>query len=83
MTNQPDFTNGAVSIITHLDKDQLKKILKRIEDDLGRDRSLPAFGPRTMDLDIVVWNNKIVDDDYHTRDFLRNSVDYLWPIQGA
>ena len=83
MTNQPDFTNGAVRIITHLDKDQLKKILKRIEDDLGRDRSLPAFGPRTMDLDIVVWNNKIVDDDYHTRDFLRNSVDYLWPIQGA
>lgn len=83
MTNQPDYTNGAVRIITHLDKDQLKKILKRIEDDLGRDRSLPAFGPRTMDLDIVVWNNKIVDDDYHTRDFLRNSVDYLWPIQGA
>lgn len=83
ITNQPDFTNGAVRIITHLDRDQLKKIIKRIEDDLGRDRSLPAFGPRTMDLDIVVWNNKIVDDDYHTRDFLRNSVDYLWRIQGA
>lgn len=83
MINQPDFTNGAVRIFTHLDKDQLNKILKHIEDDLGRDRTLPSFGPRTMDLDIVVWNGKIVDEDYHTRDFLKNSVDALMKNQGS
>jgi 2-amino-4-hydroxy-6-hydroxymethyldihydropteridine diphosphokinase len=25
-------------------------------------------------LDIVVWNNEIVDPDYYTRDFIRTSV---------
>jgi len=64
-------------------RQQLRDILKKIEDALGRDRSGPAFGPRTMDLDIVVWNDKIVDDDYHTRDFLRNSVDALMKNQGS
>ncbi|HAX96167.1 MAG TPA: 2-amino-4-hydroxy-6-hydroxymethyldihydropteridine diphosphokinase [Prolixibacteraceae bacterium] len=81
--NQPDFTNGALRVTTQLDREQLRDILKKIEDALGRDRSGPAFGPRTMDLDIVVWNDKIVDDDYHTRDFLRNSVDALMKNQGS
>ncbi len=81
--NQPDFTNGALRVTTQLDREQLRDILKKIEDALGRDRSGPAFGPRTMDLDIVVWNDKIVDDDYHTRDFLRNSVNALMKNQGS
>ena len=73
--NQPDFTNGAVKIKTGREKTDLKQLLKTIEDKLGRDRSAPKFGPRTMDLDIVVWNGKIVDDDYHTRDFIQKCVD--------
>jgi 2-amino-4-hydroxy-6-hydroxymethyldihydropteridine diphosphokinase len=27
-----------------------------------------------MDLDIVFWNGEIIDEDYHSRDFLRQSV---------
>jgi len=72
--NQPDFTNGAVKIYTGLDRDTLNRLLKRIEGRLGRDRSVPKFGPRTIDLDIVVWNGEIVDEDYYTRDFLQKSV---------
>lgn len=72
--NQPDFTNGAVKIQTELDQSGLNLMLKEIEDQLGRDRSGPQFGPRTMDLDIVVWNGEIVDPDYYTRDFLKKSV---------
>jgi 2-amino-4-hydroxy-6-hydroxymethyldihydropteridine diphosphokinase len=83
ITNQPDFTNGAVSVTTQLGRESLRDILKRIEDALGRDRSLPAFGPRTMDLDIVVWNDNIVDDDYYTRDFLKDSVDALMQKHGS
>jgi 2-amino-4-hydroxy-6-hydroxymethyldihydropteridine diphosphokinase len=72
--NQPDFTNGAVKILTRLEMEELKILLTQIEDQLGRDRSKPKFSSRTMDLDIVVWNGNIIDLDYYSRDFLRNSV---------
>jgi 2-amino-4-hydroxy-6-hydroxymethyldihydropteridine diphosphokinase len=74
ITNQPDFTNGAVKISTNLGCLELVALLKTIEDQMGRDRSAPKFGPRNIDLDLVVWNGKIVDDDYYTRDFLRQNV---------
>lgn len=77
IVDQPDFTNGAVKIETEYSKQELKKQLKSIEDKLGRDRSGPKFGPRTMDLDIVVWNGDIVDKDYYSRDFLQRSVDEI------
>jgi 2-amino-4-hydroxy-6-hydroxymethyldihydropteridine diphosphokinase len=72
--DQPEYTNGAVKIETQKDRASLNRTLKKIEDKLGRDRSGPKFGPRTMDLDIVVWNGEIVDPDYYTRDFIRTSV---------
>jgi 2-amino-4-hydroxy-6-hydroxymethyldihydropteridine diphosphokinase len=72
--NQPDYTNGAVKIHTTLELEELKLLLKQIEDQLGRDRSKAKFSSRTMDLDIVVWNGDITDKDYYSRDFLRNSV---------
>ncbi|SHI34898.1 2-amino-4-hydroxy-6-hydroxymethyldihydropteridinediphosphokinase [Tangfeifania diversioriginum] len=75
--NQPDFTNGVVKISTSRSKKDLKSLLKAIENQLGRNRKGPKFGPRTMDLDIVVWNGKIVDEDYYTRDFLRQSIDEI------
>jgi len=75
--NQPDYTNGAVKIVTILNQNDLTILLKSIEDQMDRDRTAPEFGPRNIDLDIVVWNGKIVDDDYYTRDFLRKSVGEL------
>jgi 2-amino-4-hydroxy-6-hydroxymethyldihydropteridine diphosphokinase len=72
--NQPDYTNGAVKIQTGLSREELNRLLKNMEDQLGRDRSAPKFGPRTIDLDIVVWNGEIVDEDYYSRDFLQESV---------
>jgi len=75
--NQPDFTNGAVKITSELNRIDLNKLLKNIEDQMGRDRTSPKSGPRCIDLDIVVWNSEIVDDDYYTRDFLQKSVSEL------
>lgn len=78
ITNQNDFINGAVRIRTTLSQDNLINYLKKLENKLGRDRSLPKFGPRTIDLDIVIWNNIILDKDYYTRNFIKNAVDELW-----
>lgn len=77
ITDQPDFLNGAVLIHTERSRNEVRIILKQIEDQLGRDRSAPKFGPRTIDLDIVVWNKEVVDNDYYERDFLKKSVDEL------
>jgi 2-amino-4-hydroxy-6-hydroxymethyldihydropteridine diphosphokinase len=81
MCNQPDFLNGAVLIQTILNEEDVTTCLKRIEDLLGRDRSIPKYGPRTIDLDLVMWNGKIVDQDYYNRGFLKKSVDYLLHAQ--
>jgi len=76
-SGQNDFINGAVKVQTAMSRTTFKKYLKNLENRLGRDRSLPKFGPRVIDLDIIVWNSKIVDDDYYTRDFVKHSVDEL------
>lgn len=72
--DQPDFTNGVAEIETRMSGEELNRLLKSIEDHLGRDRSAPKYGPRTMDLDIVMWNQKIVDEDYYNRDFLQECI---------
>ena len=74
ITEQADYTNGAVRITTEMDLDTLSSYLKKLEDRLGRDRKQKKFGPRNIDLDILIWNNSVVDPDYHTRYFLRNSA---------
>lgn len=72
--NQPDFMNGAVKIETSLMLEELNQTLKAIEQKLGRTWVGHKFGPRTIDLDIVVWNGEIVDADYYSREFLQISV---------
>lgn len=74
ISEQADYTNGAVRVRTGMDKKTLSSYLKKLEDRMGRDRSQKKFGPRNIDLDILIWNNTIVDPDYYTRDFLRNSA---------
>ena len=77
--DQPDFYNGALLMETELDLESLKKELKSIENLMGRDRSLPKFGPRVIDLDILIWNRKVLDYDYYERDFLRKGVEEILP----
>lgn len=77
ITSQNDFINGAVKVHTSMPRQEFKNYLKNLENRLGRDRSCSKFGPRVIDLDIIVWNNEIIDNDYYTRDFVRKSVDEL------
>ena len=74
ITDQADYTNGAVYIRTIMSLKSLSLYLKNLEDQMGRDRTQPKFGPRNIDLDILIWNNKVIDQDYYTRDFLRISA---------
>ena len=76
---QADFLNGTLLIETKLGVHQCKCLLNEIESVLGRDRFTDRFGPRTIDLDIVVWNDRIIDSDFHDRDYLQQSVLALAP----
>ncbi len=78
ITEQNDFSNSAVLIRVSMSFEALNRQLKSIEDKLGRDRSRPKYGPREIDLDIVVYDDKITDEDYDTRDFLKKLVGQVW-----
>ena len=75
--DQPDFLNGAAKILTTMEIADFKSYLKDIEDRLKRDRTAPKYGPRTIDLDIVIWDGEIIDPDYYNRDFLKKAVDEI------
>ncbi len=72
--NQPDFFNAALFLRTNRTLDELIAFLKKTENDMGRDRSRPRFGPREIDLDVIVWNGEVVDKDFFERDFLQHLV---------
>jgi len=75
--DQPDFLNGAAKIFTMMEIADFKSYLKGVEDRLKRDRTAPKYGPRTIDLDIVIWDGEIIDLDYYRRDFLKTAVDEI------
>ena len=75
--NQPAFLNGAFFIRTSLEFQELKKYLKSVENQLGRIRTSNKNGPRTIDLDIVLFNDDVVDLDYYKYDFVKVAVDEL------
>ena len=77
ISEQPDFLNGAAKILTALELTEFQSYLKDVEDRLKRDRTAPKFGPRTIDLDIVIWDGEIIDPDYYIRNFLRGVVDEI------
>lgn len=77
--DQAEFTNGAFLINTDMDPGELKSWLKKLESKLGRETTENKNGPRTIDLDIVVWNEEIVDDEVYEREYLRKSIHELIP----
>lgn len=59
-TDQADFLNMLVEIETSLEPIQLLDHCQEIENHLGRER-LIRFGPRTIDLDILLYGNESMD----------------------
>lgn len=60
--NQPLFINAAVEITTTFSPQALLELLQGFEDTLGRDRSV-EWGPRTIDMDILLYGNELISED--------------------
>ena len=59
--DQPDYINAVVLIETALKPHGLLKQLQRIELEEGRERKGERWGPRTLDLDILLYGSENID----------------------
>jgi 2-amino-4-hydroxy-6-hydroxymethyldihydropteridine diphosphokinase len=58
---QPDYLNGVVEILTDMAPHKLLQLCRQIEDGAGRNRDI-HWGPRTLDIDLLLIDDLIVDD---------------------
>jgi 2-amino-4-hydroxy-6-hydroxymethyldihydropteridine diphosphokinase len=61
-TEQPKFVNAVAAVETELEPRRLLETLLSIEQAMGRTREGPRFGPRTIDLDLLLYGDRIVDE---------------------
>jgi 2-amino-4-hydroxy-6-hydroxymethyldihydropteridine diphosphokinase len=60
--NQDRFVNACIEIDTRLDPHALLFTLHKIEKKFGRDRSKETrWGPRTLDLDLIAYDDAVLD----------------------
>jgi 2-amino-4-hydroxy-6-hydroxymethyldihydropteridine diphosphokinase len=64
-TPQADFLNAVVLIETSLTAADLRERLRGIEASLGRVRSRDKFAPRTIDLDLLLLGDRVMEDPEH------------------
>lgn len=76
----PDFLNTAAEIETNLDAHSLKeKCLCHIEEVMGRVRLPDKNAPRTIDIDIVVFNYEVLEPEIFTLEHLALPLSDLLP----
>lgn len=56
-----DFLNLVARVQTHTEPLALKKMLKRYEDSHGRKRDAPKFSDRTVDIDILLYDDLVIN----------------------
>ena len=61
LADQADFLNAAAKLETGLAPEQFLDGLLTIEQELGRTRDGPRWGPRSLDLDLLLFDDQIVD----------------------
>lgn len=59
--DQDWFVNAVVAVVTRLDPDALLGRLQAIQQSAGRKRDTVRFGPRVLDLDILLYGDRIVE----------------------
>jgi 2-amino-4-hydroxy-6-hydroxymethyldihydropteridine diphosphokinase len=63
VVDQPRFLNGVAAVETELDARGLLAVLLDVERRFGRSREgVPRYGPRTLDLDLVLYGAEEVDE---------------------
>ena len=57
--DQPDFWNVCVEIDSELPALELRALLRQLEDELGRMRTENKYGPRNIDMDLVLHQHEV------------------------
>jgi 2-amino-4-hydroxy-6-hydroxymethyldihydropteridine diphosphokinase len=60
--DQPDFINAAAGLLTMLSPRQLLGALKQLEAELGRQAPVVRWGPRRIDLDLLLHGDAQIDE---------------------
>jgi 2-amino-4-hydroxy-6-hydroxymethyldihydropteridine diphosphokinase len=76
----PNFLNACILFITPLSYPEMKeKVIHPIETKLGRKRSADKFAPRTIDIDIVVFDEKPCNDKFWKQAFVVVPLTEIYP----
>jgi 2-amino-4-hydroxy-6-hydroxymethyldihydropteridine diphosphokinase len=59
--DQPDYVNAVMSVATDLPPIDLLHQLQRIENDHGRVRKAERWGARTLDLDMLIYGDQLIE----------------------
>ncbi|HBS6041551.1 TPA: 2-amino-4-hydroxy-6-hydroxymethyldihydropteridine diphosphokinase [Klebsiella aerogenes] len=80
--DQPDYLNAAVALETSLAPEALLDHTQRIELQQGRVRKAERWGPRTLDLDIMLFGDAIINSERLTVPHydMKNRGFMLWPL---
>ena len=62
LEEQPPFLNAVAELDTELPPRALLDVLLEVERQLGRERVGPRWGPRTIDLDLLVYGDQTIDE---------------------
>ncbi|MDP2560740.1 2-amino-4-hydroxy-6-hydroxymethyldihydropteridine diphosphokinase [Psychrobium sp. 1_MG-2023] len=76
-----NFYNLVCGGITALSVEQVTSLLRQIEVDNGRDRTAKKFSSRTLDLDLLIYDDLIIDVPAQLpRDEIDKNAFVLWPL---
>ena len=59
---QPDFVNAAAALLTRLGPGDLLTELQEIERNRGREQDTERWGPRLIDLDLLVYSDRVAEE---------------------
>jgi 2-amino-4-hydroxy-6-hydroxymethyldihydropteridine diphosphokinase len=62
LEDQPDFANAVVEIRTTLGPYELLELCNRVEDEMERERTI-RWGPRVIDMDILLYEDVNIDEE--------------------
>ena len=80
--DQPDYLNAAVALETTLAPEELLNHTQHIELQQGRVRKAERWGPRTLDLDIMLFGDEVINTERLTVPHydMKNRGFMLWPL---
>ncbi|MCC2606647.1 2-amino-4-hydroxy-6-hydroxymethyldihydropteridine diphosphokinase [Planctobacterium marinum] len=65
-SDQPEYVNAVAAISSLLTPEALLKALQNIELEQGRTRKAERWGPRTLDLDIILFGQRVINTEHLT-----------------